>query len=664
MKKGIMILGILILSIGIFFLQFRYEKTYQPHTYYRVYLDEEMVGIIKSKNELNEYISKQGELIKNQVQIYKEQLETLEIVDSIINSKLKNYPEKTNFLELQKKYKSLSLLINEDGTFEVTKKASVEKAINSFPEEYKTSITIGNEAINNYELFINKLEKYFLEEINNIINYLNTNKESLNLKETEQYHFNKYIENNYSEISYIKQIYMSNYSETNNIYLYAEDIYTPLGINIQKTNTYHADLSDVKDVYGYIIDKKPCTIEGYQFRIKKSTGQKLSIYSSVGGVLLDDYSKIKLATSEDVIIYVTDPKIFEEAVTTMETIFVGNADFEKYKNNKQEEIVDTGTTILDIYVEEDITIKKTNISVKEVVYNEVNELSSFLLYGENKEVKTVKASSADTITSLSYKNKISVEEFFLSNPEFTSINNIFYTGQEVVIAKIDPQISVVVEKFTVEDQTVKYDTVEQYDSKLTQGTSYISQKGVNGTLRVSQNVRSINGTITYVKPTGDETIKQSKNEIILIGTKVIPHVGSVSSWGWPTKKGYTISSYYGYRTSPITGRRELHSGIDIAGTGMGSPVYASNNGTIIVRERVHSYGYYIMIDHNNGYYTLYAHMNGFAKNLSVGSVVSRGQLIGYVGSTGYSTGPHLHFEIRVGCSRYSCVTNPWPFLNK
>ena len=64
-----------------------------------------------------------------------------------------------------------------------------------------------------------------------------------------------------------------------------------------------------------------------------------------------------------------------------------------------------------------------------------------------------------------------------------------------------------------------------------------------------------------------------------------------------------------------------------------------------------------MINHNNGYYSLYAHMSSFAKDISVGSTVSRGQVIGYVGSTGRASGPHLHFEIR-NCARYACVTNP------
>ena len=89
----------------------------------------------------------------------------------------------------------------------------------------------------------------------------------------------------------------------------------------------------------------------------------------------------------------------------------------------------------------------------------------------------------------------------------------------------------------------------------------------------------------------------------------------------------------------------------------GSNVYAANNGTIETMEYVNSYGYYIMINHNNGYYSLYAHMKSFAPNITIGSTVSRGQVIGYVGNSGWSTGPHLHFEIRT-CSRYACTTNP------
>ena len=71
----------------------------------------------------------------------------------------------------------------------------------------------------------------------------------------------------------------------------------------------------------------------------------------------------------------------------------------------------------------------------------------------------------------------------------------------------------------------------------------------------------------------------------------------------------------------------------------------------------YSYGNHILIDHGNGYFTLYAHLSKFASGLSVGSVVERGQQIGYIGMTGSATGPHLHYEIRT-CKGFNCVTNP------
>jgi len=156
------------------------------------------------------------------------------------------------------------------------------------------------------------------------------------------------------------------------------------------------------------------------------------------------------------------------------------------------------------------------------------------------------------------------------------------------------------------------------------------------------------------------------DDFIKIGTKFIPNVGSISSWGWPTKSGYTISSYYGYRLS-VFGEGNFHSGLDIAGTGYGSPVRASNNGVIeemkVYRDKrgnYTSYGISVLINHNNGYFSLYGHMSGYASGLREGATVSRGQVIGYVGSTGWATGPHLHYEIRT-CPGYSCITNPLKF---
>jgi murein DD-endopeptidase MepM/ murein hydrolase activator NlpD len=111
---------------------------------------------------------------------------------------------------------------------------------------------------------------------------------------------------------------------------------------------------------------------------------------------------------------------------------------------------------------------------------------------------------------------------------------------------------------------------------------------------------------------------------------------------WPVNG--TVTSGYGYRIHPILGKRILHTGIDIAAAS-GTSIWAADGGTVIYATWVSGYGNTVAIDHGGGISTLYAHQSSMA--VSYGQKVKKGQVVGYVGSTGYSTGPHLHFEVRV-----------------
>lgn len=121
---------------------------------------------------------------------------------------------------------------------------------------------------------------------------------------------------------------------------------------------------------------------------------------------------------------------------------------------------------------------------------------------------------------------------------------------------------------------------------------------------------------------------------------------------WPVPGHYTITSPYGYRTHPISGKYKFHKGIDIAGGNIkGKPIVAAADGTVsLATYNSGGYGYYVMVNHGKAddgksYVTLYAHMTKYI--VKVGQKVKKGQTIGYVGTTGASTGYHLHFEVRV-----------------
>jgi murein DD-endopeptidase MepM/ murein hydrolase activator NlpD len=108
--------------------------------------------------------------------------------------------------------------------------------------------------------------------------------------------------------------------------------------------------------------------------------------------------------------------------------------------------------------------------------------------------------------------------------------------------------------------------------------------------------------------------------------------------------GARLSSRYGRRRHPILGYTKVHKGIDFAAPS-GTPIMAAGSGVVVDARWYGAYGRYVRIRHNSTYSTAYAHMSRFAKGIRRGTRVSQGQIIGYVGTSGRSTGPHLHYEV-------------------
>lgn len=136
--------------------------------------------------------------------------------------------------------------------------------------------------------------------------------------------------------------------------------------------------------------------------------------------------------------------------------------------------------------------------------------------------------------------------------------------------------------------------------------------------------------------------EQARRAAGIAGNPIPKNEGASGGFSWPVSG--TITSPYGYRANPFGGAPDFHPGLDIAAP-MGTTVTAAASGTVILAQWYGGYGNFVMIDHGNSISTGYGHLS--AIYVSVGQQVQRGQAIGAVGSTGHSTGPHVHFEIRV-----------------
>jgi len=187
------------------------------------------------------------------------------------------------------------------------------------------------------------------------------------------------------------------------------------------------------------------------------------------------------------------------------------------------------------------------------------------------------------------------------------------------------------------------DLQEQSDALAALRAAQAAQQAASLALRKQKNVTlsSVESNLALLERQEDELLAES-NSLTGVINGSSGGGGGTGSLIWPVSG--PVTSPFGWRIHPILGYRVFHTGIDI-GVGYGTPIHAADSGTVIYATWMGGYGNVIIIDHGRGISTLYAHQSSLA--VGVGAKVSRGQVVGYVGSTGFSTGPHLHFEVRV-----------------
>ena len=467
--------------------------------------------------------------------------------------------------------------------------------------------------------------------------------------------YNVYLEGN--KIGSVKskdsfEEYINKQEETLKKKYKVSKIYTPKGVEIRKVITYNDKCDSNEKIYNLLVEKQNFTLKGVIIEIEKE------IASDDDSEEKDDKKKEKKVQKTR--INVTSKDIFDEAVVNLVKAFIDENEYNAFMEGTQAPIVDTGSLVESIYLKEKVTYKDGFISTDEDIFTDVGELTKYLLYGTTKKQNTYIVKDGDTIESIANLNKLNTKEFLIANPEFTSVNNLLYTSQEVNVGLINPVISVVVEKHAVTEETSKFATDIKYDSELVIGYSYIEREGENGLDKVTRKYQYINGQVADVALVNSVEIKPSVSQILVKGEKYIPDVADLSYWAWPTSSPYMITTWFEYRWG------SFHNAIDIY-VGWGAPVYAGNNGTVVtamggcVRGDTKcngGRGNYIIINHNiGGYHTEYMHLNSI--NVKAGQTVSRGQLIATMGNTGYVVptpaygsgelvGTHLHYGLWIG----------------
>ena len=211
------------------------------------------------------------------------------------------------------------------------------------------------------------------------------------------------------------------------------------------------------------------------------------------------------------------------------------------------------------------------------------------------------------------------------------------TKQAELDAQVEAAYTMIADIETLSDDAqAEYDAIAEEEAKAEETLQEAIRKRAAEQAKYNQNNNSNNG--------GGGTSGGSGGNSGGGGSSGGGSATSLSNLQWPVPSCTLITSRFGYRVAPTTGASTYHGGLDI-GAGMGASIVAAGAGDVIYAGANGGYGNCVMIDHGNGVVTVYAHMSSIG--VSYGQYVTAGQYVGAVGSTGVSTGPHCHFEIRI-----------------
>lgn len=289
---------------------------------------------------------------------------------------------------------------------------------------------------------------------------------------------------------------------------------------------------------------------------------------------------------------------------------------------------------------ESITMEHSSVPASKILSSD--KLQELLSKGSSKQmIHTVQ--EGDCLGCIAKKYGVKISDILANNPELTE-DTLLQLGQQLNVTALNPLVTVEVTEEVVKDEVLHYQEETRTNNTLPKGELRVIQLGKEGKKRITFQIVKENGRIVEKKIINEQILSTPVPRIIERGTKVISSRGT-GNMMWPAKG--VLTSRFG----PRWGR--LHKGLDIAGSGS---IKATDNGKVVLAGWYGDYGNAVIIDHGNGIQTLYGHMRSI--KVREGQTVQKGTTIGIMGSTGDSTGVHVHFEVRKG----GRIQNPMKYL--
>ncbi|MFD6438866.1 LysM peptidoglycan-binding domain-containing M23 family metallopeptidase [Peribacillus sp. NPDC060186] len=370
---------------------------------------------------------------------------------------------------------------------------------------------------------------------------------------------------------------------------------------------------------------------------------------------IDDQLDVKadayeISIDNQVVAYVPSKEDAEEVVEKITLLYVDEEEYAEYESSKNEsDTVETlkepGSRILNIEFSLPISFNETTVDPDEIMT--VNKTLSMIEEGkEEKAIYVVKED--EELEEIANKHDMDIIQLLELNPGLDKDIGL-KAGESVYVTQAMPYVNVMVEREVLKEERIPFEKKVKNDDNLLKDELVIEQEGNDGVQAFTYTVEETNGKKISETIVKKEVTEKAITEITRKGTKVIPSNGS-GTYAWPADGGY-ISSKQGQRWG------KLHKGIDIARPTTRT-ITAADHGIIEFAGNSGGYGNKVIINHNNGFKTLYAHLDSI--DVEAGQKVGKRMKIGMMGSTGHSTGVHLHFEIYKNGS----LANPLNYISQ